>query len=285
MKKVILLLILTGLGTTCVYAQSPWLSDTRLSSVSLEWDKPLFDKRTYDRDIVSGATSVLFVTSRVRVGDDFRFVAELPISHFGYENNNPFGGDDNSTVIGNVYAGGIWDVNLGNPYTHSFIEFGVRIPTTPNARNNKRFGGTTGRFSELERSEAFSNDVWTVPLIANYFTSVRALFAVKLRLGATYNIFVNNLKNQENQMHLLYGVTALYRPLTFEAQLGFSGRNQFVGLPSGIDFWDSGLTQIRAGIARPFRNITPGLYVRKPLGDNYNQVLDLAYGISLEIRG
>jgi len=285
MKKTILLLIMAVWWAGNTYAQSPWLSDTRLSSISLEWDKPLFDDRTFDRSDVSNASSVLFLSGRIRVNDNFRFVAELPVSNFGYQGNNPFGGDDNSTVIGNIYAGGIYDVNTGNPNTHSFIELGVRIPTTPDPRTNKRFGSSTGRFSELERQEAFGSDQWSVPLIGNYVTTVSDPFAVKFRLGTVYDLFVDNLKNLDNQLHLLYRLSAMYRPTNFEAYLGFSGRNQYAGLPSGIDFWDSGLTQLRAGIARPFQNITPGVYVRKPLGDNYNRALDFAYGFSIEIRG
>ena len=285
MKKIILLLCIVMGWVGIIRAQSPWLSDTRLSTVSLEWDKPLFDDRSIDRDEITTVSSVLFLTGRMRIRENFRFVAELPLSHFGYENNNPLGGDDNSTVLGNLYVGTIYDINTGNLNTHTFVELGVRIPTTPNPKTEKHFGGDTGRFAELERSEAFTSDVWGIPLIANHVTSVRGPLAVRLRLGTIYDLFIDEQEDVANQMHLLYGLTALGRQSTVEAYLGFSGRNQFMGLPSGLDFWDSGLTQIRAGIARPFRNITPGIYLRKPLGENYNRAVDLAYGFSIEIRG
>lgn len=266
-------------------AQSPWLSDTRLTSVSLEWDKPLFDDRTLDRDLVTGISSSLFVTGRFRVSDNFRFVGELPISHFGFESNNPVG-DDNSTVIGNVYVGGIWDVNTANPTNHAYIELGVRIPTTPQPNVNDRFGGTTGLLAEVsDRMEAYMWDTWAIPVVGNFVTTVNKPFAVKGRLGTVYDIFTDDLKNSDNSLWLLYGVTALYQASTLEGHLGFSGRNQYVGNISGVNFWDSGFTQLRAGVARPFRNVTPGVYVRMPLGDNHTQVLDFAYGFSLEIRG
>lgn len=282
MKKATLLLIMTGVLAIQSYAQSPWLSDTRLTSVSLEWDKPLFDNRTLDRDEISGASSVLFLTGRVRVNENFRVVAELPISHFGYENNNPFGGDDNSTAIGNIYAGGILDINSGDPQNHSFVELGVRIPTSPSPNNNDRFGSTTAQFSEIDRREAFGTDSWAIPVVGNYITPVSGPFAVKLRLGTVYDIYVDELKDLDNEFHLLYGLTGLYREPTVEAHLGFSGRNPYIG--NDPDFFDNGFTQLRAGIARPFENFTPGIYVRKPLGDNYNQLIDMAYGFSIEIR-
>lgn len=284
MKKVLLLLLMAGLWGELSYAQSPWLSDTRQSAVSFEWDKPVFDDRTFDQDDVTGASSVLFLTGRVKTGENILFVAELPLSHFGYKSSNPFGGDDNSTSLGNIYAGSIFDINMKNPDAHSFIELGVRIPTAPSPRDDERFGSNTGRFAELDRREAFSYDTWAIPLIGNYITPVTGPFAVKFRLGTVYDIFVDELEGNDNELHLLYGLTGMYRNPSFEAQLGFSGRNQYAGLPSGIDFWDSGATQLRAGIALPFRNIVPGIHARMPLGDNYTQVLDFAYGISLEIR-
>ena len=270
-----------GVWVGLASAQSPWLSDTRLTSISLEWDKPLFDDRTLDRDVVTNATSVLFLTGRVRVNDSFRVVGELPISHFGYENNNPLG-DDNSTIIGNIYAGGIWDVNMRNPNTHLFVELGVRIPTAPES-TTKRFGGMTGMLSENERAEAFATDSWAIPLVGNYVTSVSGPFAMKFRLGTIYDIYVDDLESFDNEFHLLYGLTGLYRKPNVEAHLGFSGRNPYAG--NNPDFFDDGFTQVRAGIARPFRNITPGVYVRKPLGENYNRLVDFAYGFSIEIRG
>ncbi len=160
MKKALLLLLMAGLWAEISYAQSPWLSDTRQSAVSIEWDKPVFDDRTYDQNDVTGASSVLFLTGRVKTGENLRFVAELPLSHFGYKNNNPFGGDDNSTSLGNIYAGSIFDLNMKNPDAHSFIELGVRIPTSSSPRDDERFGSNTGRFSELDRREAFSYDTW-----------------------------------------------------------------------------------------------------------------------------
>lgn len=61
----------------------------------------------------------------------------------------------------------------------------------------------------------------------------------------------------------------MYRKSSVEAQLGFSGRNHYAGLPSGVDLWDSGATQLRAGIALPFKNVVPGVDARVLLGDYY----------------
>lgn len=284
MKKVILMILLAGCWASQLQAQSPWVSDSRLSSVSVEWDKPLFDDRYTDRGDLKGATSALFFTGRLRATDNLRIVAELPVSYLGYKRNNPFGNEDNSTVIGNIYLGGIWDFNLDNPDNRAFVEGGVRIPTTPSP-SDKRFGANTGMVSEAsDRLEAFMWDTWAIPVIGNYVAKIDGPFAVKARLGTVYDLFVDDLKDNDNSLWLLYGITALYREPSVEAQLGFSGRNQYVGNLSGVNFWDSGFTQLRGGVAFPFRNVVPGIYVRKPLGDNYNSLMDFAYGFSLEFR-
>jgi hypothetical protein len=193
MKKLILTILICGFAASALYAQSAWLSDTRLTSIALEWDKPLIDDRTFDRDDVSGASSALFLTGRIRATDNFRFVTEIPVSHFGFEGNNPFGGDDNSTVLGNIYVGGIYDIETSNPNNHAFLDLGVRIPTTPEPTNNK-FGGQSGMAIEnSDRMEAFMYDTWSIPLIANFVTSIEGPFAVKARVGNVYNILLTIL--------------------------------------------------------------------------------------------
>jgi hypothetical protein len=157
MKKLTLSVLFIALWTGLVFAQSPWLNDTRNSSITFEWDKPLFDDRTFDRKDVTGVSSAMFLTGRMLITDNFLFVAELPISHFGYKDGNP-SGEDNSTMLGNIYAGGIYNVDLRNPDNHLFVELGVRIPTTRTPTAD-RFGNFTGIISEAsDRSEAFLAD-------------------------------------------------------------------------------------------------------------------------------
>jgi hypothetical protein len=282
MKTLMLTLLFAGLCTGLAFAQSPWINDTHTSSITLEWDKPIFDERTFDRSEVSAASSAMFLTGRMLMTDNIVFVAELPISHFGYKNGNPFGGDDNSTMIGNLYAGGIYNADLRNPDNHLFVELGVRIPTAKSP-NDDRFGNFTGMMSEAsDRMEAFLWDTWSIPVIGSFVTPITGPFDVKLRLGTAYNIYTGDFEDLDNTLHLLYGVTALYRDVNTEAYIGFSGRNPYAG--NDPDFFEDGFTQLRAGVALPFRNIVPGVYVRKPLGENFNQLVDFSFGFTLEFR-
>lgn len=286
MRKLILFIFVlaTGLWTGIANAQSPWLSDSRLSLVSLEWDKPLFDNDLIDRDEVSTLSSSLFFTGRVKLYENFRFVLELPVSHFGYQNGNPFGSNDYSTVIGNVYLGGMYDVETANPENHLYLELGFRMPTAREPNDNKRFGSVSGISSEAsDRLEAFLWDTWSIPLIGSFITPISGPFSAKFRLGTLYDIYVDDLKSLENELHLLYGISGLYRESTLEASLGISGRNPYVG--NNPDFGDDGFTQIRGAVARPFGNVVPGIYARKPLGKNYNDLVNFAFGLYIEVRG
>lgn len=280
MKKLFITILLVGLCTSVAAAQSPWLSDVRSSSVSLEWDKPLLDSRTYNQDDISAASSVLFLTGKVRVNGNLRLVAELPMSHFGFKRGSTFA-EDNSTMLGNVYVGGVYDLFTSDAENHAMVELGARIPTT-RSPSDKRFANQIGAFSDIDRREAFAYDTWSIPLIATYIRHIEGPFAARVRLGTAYNIYTDDLKDLDNEWHLLYGISALYRQPIFEAQLGFMGRNQYAG--NNVDFADSGFTQLRAGVARPFRNVVPGVYVRKPLGENYNALVDWAFGVNVEFR-
>lgn len=283
MKKLVLCLIMVGLCAGVTKAQSGWLSDTRQSLISIEWDKPLFDNDMIDRDEVAGMSSSMFLTGHIKVADNFRIAAELPISYFGYQHNNPSGGDENSTVLGNVYAGGIYDFETRNRDNHFYVELGVRFPTAREPRSDKRFGSLAGIGSEAaDRLEAFIWDTWTIPLIGNFMTPIDGPFAVKFRLGSIYDIYVDDLKSLDNELYLIYGISGLYQQPKFEVNIGFSGRNPYVG--NNPDFIDDGFTQLRAGVSRPFRNVVPGVYVRQPLGDNYSRMVDFAYGFLIEIR-
>ena len=89
MKKLTLPILLLVFFSGLSNAQSPWFNETRLSSITFEWDNPSFDERTYDNDDLTWGSSVLFATARFRLNDNLRFEAEVPFSYFGYENNNP----------------------------------------------------------------------------------------------------------------------------------------------------------------------------------------------------
>jgi hypothetical protein len=283
MKKLILSVLIIGLWSGMASAQSPWMNDIRTSSITLEWDKPKFDDRSFQGRHYTGTSSALFISGNVRITDNLRFVGEIPISHAGNKNFEQTGETEYSTVLGNIYTGGILDIDTGNPGYNFYVQLGVRIPTIQKSTVEKiRFGSTTGRFSEyVDRGEAFDVNIWAIPLSGHYIVSTRDNFDVKFRLGTVYNIYTGEF-DWENELYLLYGLIALYRFSAVEGHLGFSGRNRVIG--NDPDFVHGGFTQIRGGISVPFGHFVPGIFVKKPLGENFNRLIDYSYGFSLEIR-
>jgi len=61
-----------------------------------------------------------------------------------------------------------------------------------------------------------------------------------------------------------------------------AGRNHLLG--NDPDFADSGLTQLRGGVSFRLQRVEPGIFARLPLGDNYNKIINRAYGISLKLH-
>ncbi|MDR8394403.1 hypothetical protein NC796_24860 [Aliifodinibius sp. S!AR15-10] len=178
--------------------------------------------------------------------------------------------DYENTIIGNIYIGGILRKDTQETDGHFFIEFGFRLPTTPKPKINKITAQSTGLRSELsDRFEAFVSNTWAIPLIVNFVKPVKDPMAIKFRLGTVWD----ERKDSENMFFLLYGLTGLYRTSTVEAYLGINGRSPYAG--NDTEFFNDGFSQLRAGVARPFNEIVPGIYLRKPVGENYNRWVDL----------
>lgn len=292
MKKLIVSSLLVVLWMGSCYAQSPWLSNARANKILLEWDKPIFSSdEGFGREDATAASSVVFLTGDIVITDNFSLIVELPFSHFGLVDEERASGFDNeNTVVGNLYMGGLLDINVKTPGDRLFIEFGLRVPTTPDPETNQVVAQATGLRSEMsDRFEAFIDDYWAIPLIGNYVTTFEEPVAIKLRLGT---VWVNPLKfsnrffyskDSERTLHLLYGITGFYNASPIEISLGINGRSPFVS-NRNRNFFNDGFSQLRAGVMRPFNHIVPGIYLKKPIGENYSKWVDWGYGLNIEYR-
>lgn len=283
MNKLILSGLMLGLLGSFSYAQSPWLSDSETNKILVEWDKMIFShEREFNwREVISGST-VFFITGELGITENASVMVELPFSYYGYmeEFNVPLS-EYERTIIGNIYIGGKLHIERSqDPDHHMFVELGVRLPTTPEPGIGEGYAHSNGLQSELsDRFEAFAyyND-WSIPLIGNYVRTIRDPVAIKFRLGT---IWVER-KKSENMLFLLYGLTGLYRTSAIEGYLGINGRSPYYG--NNPIFFDDGISQLRAGVGRPFNEVVPSIYIRKTLGENYNQIVDWGYGINIEYR-
>lgn len=290
MKRLYLTCMFLGLWFRFCNAQSQWMNDIHTSSIFIEWDKPIFNSSYggLGKEEVSAISSDIFLTGSYLINDYFSLQAELPISHFGYERNYN-DGNQNSTVIGNIYLGTKFFFITKSKYSDPYIELGIRIPTTPDFKGSRSFGHLTGLRSELsDRFEAFLWDTWSIPVIGNYLIkSINQSVAIKLRLGTIYNIYTGDtrIRGSENELHLLYGITTYYKISSFETQLGLNGRRRIAGLNHNVQLNDfNSFTQVRAGISYPLRHIHTGFFARIPVGKQYKKWIDWGYGITLEVR-
>lgn len=112
------------------YTQSIWLSGSQApNQLSIEWAKPRFE-RQFDRDKnISLFSSTLFISGMFKLNDHLDFVADIPLSHWQYRDDD---GPDNQkphTTIGNVYLGSVYTSSNVPVFFTPSIEVGIRIPT------------------------------------------------------------------------------------------------------------------------------------------------------------
>lgn len=282
MKKLIVPVILSIMLIGSVNAQSPWVNDEKTSTIMLDWDKPIFNSSYNIDNTIAASSSVLFLTGRFNAANRFRIIVDVPISHYGEKAGEYFDGI-NRTSIGNVYLGGELDLGSGETPYHSYLEFGLRIPTASSKENGE--GIITGMLTEIDRKEAFVPHSITIPVAGNFLiSSINSPFAFKLHLGGVFNSLTDKKLwgDDYSTLHLLYGASALYRSSDFHASLGFAGRNYITG--EKIRFWDNGnWNQLRGSASYSFGKWMPGIYVRKSVGRDYRSYLDWAYGITMTI--
>ncbi len=183
-----------------------------------------------------------------------------------------------------MYLGGELDFLDDQLHYHSYLAFGVRIPTTLGNKYND--GSITGLLSEIDRKEAFVPRSFTMSAISNVqFFDLNSPFNFTLHLGGVFNTLMDKeyWGRNHKDLHLLYGVTALFHPSNFCTRLEFSGRNFLSG--DKVRFWDHGCwVQLRWGIFYSLGEWIPGIYVRKPLGWNSNPYVHWAYGFTMSIN-
>lgn len=280
MKTTIFTLFLIAGLTVDTSAQSPWLVKSKQSSLTIEWDKPLFDSDLVNRDMVTSISSVMFVTGKAKVNDKFRIVAELPLSHFGIKDSE-FTSGTSHTQVGNIYLGGELDANTRNEGTALTFELGVRIPTMGETEDAGDIGAFTGLVSESERHEAFFIDTWSIPVYATTTQKIADFGYLNFRGGALYDIYTDDLSFLDNELHLLYTISTTITTKPMDALIGFSGRHHVVG--NGAENTKP-VTQLRGGIGKRFSHWTPSIYARLPLSRDFNALVDVAYGFSLSLN-
>lgn len=241
----------------------------------------MFNSDTFNRDAITSASSVLFITGKFNLRPGIRLILEVPVSHVGFTEDEFFEGSSHTT-IGNLYAGGQLDIPSSSLNLQSNVELGLRFASMPEPGFFEDMGYFTGALSENERKEAFIYKMWSVPVALNSAFRLNERFSLETKLGTNLDIYAGEESEAlDNELHLIYGATGLYSFNSFTAHLGLNGRNHYAG--NEPEFADTGLLQARGGISFSAGSLEPGMFVRAPLGENYSEIVDWAFGFSIAV--
>jgi hypothetical protein len=262
-KPLLSLLLLINL-TTSAGAQSAWFvnPNTEQATVSADWSKPNFGQFV-NNNYVTTFSSVLFIQGYVPVNDNFAFIADIPISHWGYNDNINMDIQDPHTTIGNIYIGGVYKFNdTANGRFSQSVEIGTRLSTMPEPDFPDERGLLTGFLSSIDRKEAFTPDVVPFFGLFNGDYKLNTVVTLSFTGGATYWTNVEDLF-RDNQLFLMQRLMVHFDTNELGGRLGLSGKYNVApgdGLLSDLD-----ITQVWAGVNKTFSDWTIEAYVRSPL--------------------
>jgi hypothetical protein len=291
MKTCVIICATILLYPVCTSAQSYWLNPTGTNSISFEWDKPLFDLNQENGEKTSSMTSFLFINARVKAGERFTLVADLPISHFrgslmtfSYESWSSKLESQDNTALGNIYIGGEYRIRPELKSIVSHLKFGLRLPTASDYDGDFVNGLITGAASEFDRLSAFNSDTWLLRFLASSIIDQKISdLKVVLNAGLSYQVFTGRIADYlDNMLYFQYAFILLYSNEQIDAHLGISGSNPFHG--NEADFVEDGISQVRAGLGTHFNGWSASVYARRPLTDSVHDFLKFSYGVSISIN-
>jgi len=245
--KSLTVVILMWLLAMPLFAQPIWLHQNNESYIGVEALKPNFEGEPN----LTFVSSVIFVSGRFMIGDAIAIAGELPISHFGDDN-------DSETMIGNPYIG----LEFRKPDGTFFIELGGRIPIAP---DDKLGAALLGAFTDFDRLEALLPDVVTFSGKVNFQTANSSNVVFRLRGGPTLlaNSDSQNFIDNDNSEWLI----------DYSGQIGLQGEqiSVFGGitgryLASGEgDFGEKSIHQLIGSANIDLGSVRPGIQLRFPL--------------------
>lgn len=258
---------------TPVKAQSNWMLERNRRVVSIEWLKPSFSE---DRGLTF-FTSIFNLSARLPMNDNNTFVAEIPYAKYGYEYKDEYFGDDYSrkeSTIGNVYLG----VELGKQDDPVFTELGVRLPMV----SDDKYGAQSiGLFGDWDRLDAFVEDIVPFTMRVNSLVRHESGFVTRVRVGPEIWYVTDKDAKDKFEMFLLYSLHGGFETETFGMGLGLNGR-MWATLGEGSDLADKTIHQLDFNFFGKFKNVRPGVYMRVPVDDDLEEILDSVLGLRLD---
>lgn len=252
-------------------AQSIWQDYTAWEGFTIEFLKPNYE----DGDDFSFLTSVTFVSGRFPVTRHIIFAGELPFSYVNWD--IPQGPDLGAQqTFGNPYFG----LEFHPTRAPLFLELGVRAPLAAGLEEENGDATSNGSLTDfVDRAEAFATDAVPVSGFVNYVAWTRTGFSLRLRGGPVF--WIASGEREESETFILYSAQIFYDTGTFRFGGGFSGR--YFATREDADSVERSWHQLTFGLDIQLGLFKPGIYIRIPLDDDYKEIIQSVFGITLGI--
>ncbi len=305
---VVAFFLLGASATGPAVAQPTWVespsgydeSVTSRPQVSLQWTRPSFDSNDLAGEVsTSTLTSRLVVAGQYPISPRTRLVADLPIGHFGIDDEDAGEADGtSSTEVGNPYLGVHTRYGDGSSLAEGWAAgAGVRLPLASmpdEAETPEEFRQglvdllalLTSSISDLSRVEAFLPDTFTARGYGGYTARSGEGLAGRLRTGLSLLVPTENGDERDNIVLFDYGGRAWYDGDPLRVGFGLGGRTNLNTDEEGINIEnldERSRFYLDAALQAQFDQVRPGLILRVPLSEEASDALDYAAGVSLTV--
>jgi hypothetical protein len=259
-----------SLNATGIRAQSIWLEPLGHKEIHLEIIKPAFAEDGYLHSDFTALTLTYFLSGRFTVGENSRFVSELPFAHAAVKDGN-----ESDTTIGNLYLG----AEFGPVNSGVQGDFGVRIPIAA----NDNLASVVGAFSDyVDRFEAFLPEVLSVIAAGKYKYRSAGGFGLGLRLAPVLWIDTSDSSDDDSELLVLYSLMVWQEGDIVGVGGGISGR--YFATVDDVDFGQRTFHQLGF-----FANFTldrwmPGIQLRVPLDEDLKDLLATEISLSIGVK-
>lgn len=268
LRIVVLPMLLLLLNSTSV-AQSIWVdAEESKSLIGAELMIPAID----DMVTTEFPTSVVLLYSRIRLNDAVSIKVDLPISHFSVD------GDLSETDIGNPYLG----IGLHNMTPGLSLDMGVRLPFAPKNKLTEpesNLGLITGALIENHNLGIYMPDTYS--LTANFNYRWESDTGLILKVGGAPDLIVPN-GDFDNEFLFNYYGQILYGGSDFNIGAGLTGL--YLTTEEGISNGDRTIYNLGLLGSYNFDAVKLGTYLRVPLDDDINDILNFVLGLNIALR-
>lgn len=255
-----------GLGSS-VEAQTYHLPASPEKGFTLEASHA--DLESVDQSLPS---TLWFLSGRLPLGQGFSAVADVP---FAYSRVRfPGGAKESNSVLGNPFVGAEYAVQSWR------FEAGLRLPL--NTIDDESFADALGVLGDFQRGEAFMNDVVPVSGSVAYEYGLPRGATLRGRAGLV-GLFstADDSLAVDNEALLDYGVLGTYPLGRARLGLGFYGR--WAATEDEGDFNDNSIHHLALSGDFGFRRVRPGISVRIPIDETYNDLLNSTIGFYVQL--